>query len=426
VTLSPSEGRAAGVARLALFAGAAALVLGAPACTRPRAPLAMDAAARPGVAPSTWGVAAEGLCPKLAIMQSAGKTVLVFGETGYTPHDWAAGETLAAAQSLAEVRGGGVYHDPALLRGLPRDASGWVTGELTLGGASRAWLVRASTRYGVRAAGALFEREERAYGWTGAGWQPAPTDGDGQRRVPGGLEEPPSAIACAAHGEGLTFVRLASYALPSGELFVAGRCRDAGPVNRRDAALVVVSRPAGEDGRWRAEDAPGATALDAIVDATLFAFDANDAYLAAFEPFKTTDERRPYLAHWDGRAWRTVSTPAKSGITALAGAPDRTLYVAAGRDLHVRDARLAWSIVGLPPLAFTEPARPASLRITGVHVGAGGEVWVEGGFLVRDGGQEPARASVLFRSPAPATTLWCDARQPAEGALAVVPPRGAP
>jgi hypothetical protein len=410
---------------VALLAGAAVAVLGAPGCAGPRLPLATDGIARSGVATSTWGVAAEGLCPKLAIMETAGKTVLVFGETGYTPHDWAAGETLAAAQSIAEVRGGSFYLDPALLRGLPRDASGWVTGDLTLGGASRAWLVRASTRYALRAAGALFEREERAYAWTGAGWQPAPTDGDGLRRVPGGLEEPPSAIACAAHGEGLSFVRLASYALPSGELFVAGRCRDAGPVNRRDAALVVVSRPAGEDGRWRAEDAPGATVLDAIVDATLFAFDANDAYLAAFEPFKATAERRPYLAHWDGRAWRTVSTPAKSGITALAGARDGTLYVAAGRDLHVRDARLAWSTVELPPLAFTEPARPASLRITGVRVGAGGEIWVEGGFLVRGGGQEPARASVVFRSPAPPTTIGCDASHPASEALAVAPPRGA-
>jgi hypothetical protein len=81
--------------------------------------------------------------------------------------------------------------------------------------------------------------------------------------------------------------------------------------------------------------------------------------------------------------------------------------------------------VELPPLAFTEPARPASLRITGVRVGADGEIWVEGGFLVR-AGQEPARASVLFRSPALATTIWCDASHPAAEALAVAPPRGAP
>lgn len=397
---------------------------GAPNAAEPRA----AGAGASTTSSSGFHVVAEGPCGRLSVQGLAGRTFLVYGETGYDLHDWTVGERLAAAQSFVELKGGNAFRVPGLYDGLPTDAGGYVAADLYLGENREegAWLFAVETRYAARGVGRLFDRRGRTYARRGKTWVPS---AESPVALPGAARSLPALPIDAACGKpDLRLVPLASARLDSGEVLVAGRCQDASHVNLRESSLVIAHGSPGATA-WKIETAPDATGLDGILNLGLAARAANDAYLVAWEPFKPPEKRNPYLAHWNGERWEVDETGLPEGLMSIATGPDGALYVAAGRALYKQSRRGApFAAVTLPPLRFASERQPSTLRVHTVR-SVGGELWVEGTYrLSLSAPKEPveARASVLYRLSRTAgdaamyTPLFCDAREPADRALGAV------
>ncbi|HSO33587.1 MAG TPA: hypothetical protein VLT33_13735, partial [Labilithrix sp.] len=275
---------------------AAAVLLSAAAllgCGTPRPAEPRRASAEPG---SEFQVVAEGPCGRLSVQALGGRTLLVYGETGYDLHDWAAGERLAAAQSFVQLRGESAFRVPSLYAGLPLDAGGYVAADLTMGESPEEgpWLLAVETRYAARGKGRLFDRHGRAYTRKGDAW--TATDSRSPVPLPGVARSlPPLPIETACQKPELRLIPLASTRLASGEVLVAGRCQDGSHVNFRETSVLVAHGVPGASS-WKIEAAPDATALDGIVNLALQARSANEAYLVAWEPFRSPENRKPYLA----------------------------------------------------------------------------------------------------------------------------------
>jgi hypothetical protein len=411
---------------LSLRESAAALMLALHGCG---APPPVAAAPPSGAHAFELEVVAEGPCGRLSVQGFEGRTLLVYGETGYDLHDWNVGEKLAAAQSFVELRGGGAFRVRSLYDGLPVNAGGYVAADLSMGESIEEgpWLFAVETEYAARGEGRLFERHGRAYARKGKAW--VATANESPFPLPGVARSlPPLPLETACAHPDLRFIPLASARLPSSEVLVAGRCQDASHVNTRETSVLVAhGRPGASS--WSIESAPDATSLDGIVNLGLHARSASEAFLVAWEPFKPPSDRRAYLARWNGTRWAEEETSLPEGLMSVASADDGTLYVAAGRALYKQRQRgTPFELVPLPPLRFATEPHPSTLRVHTVRAVAG-DLWVEGTYRVSlptPNKPVEARASVLYRvakGPAKATApLFCDAREPAERALVSVDP----
>lgn len=383
------------------------------------APALPEAAAPPPRTPSsTFSVVAEGPCPRLAVFAIDRRRFLVFGETGYDLRAWMPGDRLAAAQSIVELRADGAFVVPAMLEGLPRDGRGYVPGDLVLGGSFERtpWLLRIGSEYAPSGTGALFARTSEGYLLRERGWERA--SGPPVERPAGAakLPELPRGTMC---GAGLVFVPIASAATPSGGLLVGGRCDDDRPANLKKPALLVAHGLPGASS-WIVKPVPGTELMDGIVNVALFARSDTDAALVAYEPFKPPAERRAFLARHDGKAWREQTTAIDDGLMSVAGTPDGALWFAAGRGAYRVDAGGAVAKVALPKLRFAA-GKSDDLHVHTVRA-FGGEVWFEAGFRAYvprgDGkGREPAWAGALFANVPGPRPVYCDAREPAAGAV---------
>jgi len=388
--------------------------------------------AAPGTAPLAAGgiqIVAEGPCGRLSAQSIEGRTLLVYGETGYDLHDWAVGERLAAAQSFVQLQDGGAFRVPSLMEGLPLDAGGYVAADLQLGESPEEgpWLFAVETRYAARNGGRLFDRSGRAFSRKGKTW--VATQNASPVPLPGVARSlPPLPLETACQRPGLTMVPLASTRLTNGEILVAGRCQDQSHVNYAETSVLVAHGLPGASA-WRIEAAPDASGLDGIVNLALHARASSEAYLVAWEPFKPKGSRRPYLARWNGTRWQMEETGLPEGLMSVATTSDGALYVAAGSGLFRRTrAGAPFEPVPLPPLRFASEGNPPTLRIHTVRV-VGDDLWIEGTYRVALSGSKKseARASVLYRlagpasrTPAMATPLFCDAREPADRAITAI------
>ncbi|MFO0550622.1 MAG: hypothetical protein U0271_19670 [Polyangiaceae bacterium] len=376
-------------------------------------------------------VFAEGPCARLSAAELGGRRVLVYGDTGYGLHDWAAGEKLFAAQTIAELTPAGPRRNPALLRGLPLDERGYVPFSLEVGADStgRGWLLAVETRYAPRGTGALFVRASTPYSYEERdGWSPR----EGESVVDLGPElpylpplplgrRPASDSPCG--DEHLEFLPLSHGFGRDGSVFVSGRCQDESHLAYADTTLVV-ARAAPHASAWSFARLPRSNRLDGIVNTATFAVSSKDAWVSAYEPFSPVSGRQSYLVHWDGASFEEVDLGIDQGIMSLAGGEDGALYLAAGRGLFKRDARGAVTEVPLPPLHFV--ARPPELHVHDVRSfeRAGVfELWVEATYRVELSAGE-ARvseyASALFSNVQTPSPIFCDAREAAPSALAYV------
>jgi len=362
-----------------------------------------------------FSVFIEGPCSRLSAQKRGDATVIVYGETGYDLHGWTPGESVAAAQSLAEVVGGRVMQRPALTRGLPRDGRGYVPGRLDVGDG---WLVRTTTRYARGGSGALFEERASGYVWGQGRWQ---------HRAGSPIPRPAAASKLGALpticSTSQTFVPIAHATSPEGGIFVAGRCDDTAAPNPIDPLVFVAhGRPGGE--AWTVTHVPETDELRGIINLDLFARSDDEAYLVAYEPFVARDERKAFLAGYDGRAWRRVEVPSDDGLMSVSGTASK-LYFAAGRRLYRRDygtATLPLQSVALPPPAFARVS-PDQMHFHAVRT-IRGRVWVESSYRVvvrLEEGKDTIWASALYTTRSPRRPVHCDARRPAAQALAEVP-----
>ncbi len=367
-------------------------------------------------------VVAEGPCSRLSVQPVGGRTFVVYGDTGYDLHDWSVGERLAAAESVVEIRGGDAFRVDGFMRGLPTNSGGYVPADLRLGGSfeRKPWLVAIDTRYAARDAGSLFERESRGYVFEDGSFRPhaggSPVD------LPDEAASLPALPELCDPAAGQRFVKLGATTSARGDVFVAGRCAVAGPVATRGAPIVV-AYGAARASSWVVGRTPESHVLDGVVNVGLYARRGDDAYLVAYEPFKPAEERQPYLARWDGRAWSQVETGLPEGLMSVSGSDDGTLWIAGGRALYRRrPGERELTKVPLPPLRFASEPRPPTLRVHTVRVVAADDVWVEGTYRVRvqeKAAEVEVRSGVLFRSR-PSAAHYCDAREPAVRAFARV------
>lgn len=401
-----------------------ALIVGTSACgARGGAASATPAQAAGG---PTLHVVAEGPCAKLSVQTISDRTFVVYGDTGYDLHDWAAGEQLAAAQAVVEIKDGTAHHLRGFTEGLPLDAGGYVPADLRLGGsfADRAWLVATDTRYAPRGKGALFAREARSYVLAGSAWQ--------ARREASPVELPSSAASLPALPEasmcpeGTRFVVLAATVHAHGDVHQAGRCQGEGPISAERAPIWIAHGAPGS-ARWEVHRAPESHVLDGIVNVAFWSRRPDETWMVAYEPFKPPAERQPYLARWDGRVWAQVETGLPEGLMSVTGTADGVLWIAAGRGVYRMSPGGTITPVPIPALRFADEAHPASMRLHTVRATGPDDVWIEGAYRARvppkDGKGNPTeqRASVLFRSK-PAAAHFCDAREPAELAFTRVDP----
>jgi hypothetical protein len=361
---------------------------------------------------------AEGPCAKLSVEAVGERRFLVYGDTGYELGDWAAGEQLAAAQSLIEITAVGPAQNHAMLEGLPRDARGYLPAAIELGSDSTGtpWLASIDTRYAPRGTGALFERTSRVYRFQGGGWQRAP-DNAPLDLGKGSLPDVSAHDAC--EDGALRFVPLTHSFATDGSILIAGRCQDESHINYADTTLVVAHATKGES-EWSYARLPKTSRLDGIVNVALHAASSADAWLTAFEPYAPTTGRPAYLAHFDGSQWREIDTSIEDGLMSVAGAADGTLYLAGGRALYRRAPNGQTARVELPPLRFTRGA--PELHIRRVRVFPAGDVWVEAGYRVRRptgerGEASDVWASALFSNRVLPLPIYCDAREEASAAM---------
>jgi hypothetical protein len=396
------------------------LVLAALACAC--ACTASPAPREPRLRLGELAVVAEGPCPRLSAASAGGRTLLLYGETGYDLHDWGAGERLAAAQTLAEVTASGVVRDPRLLSGLPRDARGYVPGSLLAGsdGSGAGYLLRVATRYAPRGTGSLFVREHEPYELTSSGWvsssAPSPLD---LGPVTRGLPEPPLKDAC--EDDELSFVPLSTARARDGSLFVAGRCQDDSHIAYHDTTLVVL-HAAAADRAWGVARLPRTQRLSGIVNVDVDARSATDARLVAYEPFEPPRGRHSYYVEWDGRAWRERELGVDAGLMSVAADSAGRTYLAASAHLYRVDGPNVVQ-VRLPPLSWVK--QQPELHVHSVSVLDDDVVWVEASYRARAPAGEKGEvgeiwASALFSNAQLSAPLYCDARELADAALSEV------
>jgi hypothetical protein len=295
---------------------------------------------------------------------------------------------------------------------------GYVPADLRLGGSfeRKPWLVAVDVRYAPRGAGALFEREARGWVFDDGRWQAhaagSPVD---LPEEASSLPKLDDAKLCDKPNQ--RFVKLAAATHARGDVYFAGRCQGEGPINVQGAPIIV-AHGAPRAAEWSVARAPESHVLDGIVNVAMWARRPDDVYLVAYEPFKSPDQRQPYLARFDGKAWSQVETGLPEGLMSVSGTDDGTLWVAAGRAVYTRPPQpgAAFAKVEMPPLRFASDPKPASLRIHTVRALASDDVWVEGTYRVRvtkDKEDLELRAGVLWRSK-PGGSYWCDARESAE------------
>lgn len=365
------------------------------------------------VAGSSFTVVAEGPCPKLSLQAIGARRFLVYGDTGYDLQGWLPGDELSAAQAIVELRGGRAFRDPKLLAGLPFDGRGYVPGDLVLGGAFNraAWLLRITSRYNPTGRGALFERTSEGYIYRDHGWIRA-TEGPPVElpEAAGGLPLLPREAICQRAG--LEFVPLASTSSPEGGVLVAGRCADQGPTNLMIPEVLVAHGLPGATA-WSVRTIPGANWLDGIINLDLYARSGTDAVLVAYEPFKPPDDRRRFVARFDGAGWRELPLSIDDGLMSVAGTPDGALWFAAGRALYRVDTSMQPTPMPLPLPRFAR-GKPSDLHVHTVRA-FGPEVWVEVSYrvMLSAGSEEsPVWASALYANVRPpAHALYCDARE---------------
>ncbi len=361
-------------------------------------------------------VVAEGPCARLSMQDAGGRRFLVFGDTGYDLELWVAGERLAEAQSLVELKEGTAFHAEELLAGLPRDARGYVPGRIDLGGdfTRRAWLRVTTTRYAPHGTGKLFERESAAFGFSGH-WEPL-ADSIGAE-LPEGLGSLPALPLDRTCPEERTFLPLAHDVAPDGGVFVAGRCQGSGITPHPDTTLWVLHGGPGETS-WTPRRASSRPALEGHMNVDLFARSSSEVYLAAYEPFQPVEGRTEHVVRWDGASWSELPLGLDAGVMSVAGTPDGALWLATGSGVHRRSPSGAMTTLSLPAPRFVAPG--ARLHVHTVRA-AGSEVWVESSLKVRRPAQEGAAteevwASALF-GPRGYGALHCDAREPADAAV---------
>jgi hypothetical protein len=373
-------------------------------------------------------VVAEGPCAKLAPYPLGNDVVVVFGDTGYELSDWDAGEPWAAAQSLVLLRDGVWGTARSLLAGLPRDDRGFVPFDLRVGEDSRGapWLRLTDTAYAERGTGQLLVRKHLDYAWSEGAWQldEGAIDLGSATRVPeiGPCEDPE-----------LRFVPLDFDTTPDGAVFVAGRCQDefggaqsAGgepsPPKKtifayEDTELVVAVSMRG-DGFSYAR-LPRSQHLSGMVNVDVEAESATRAWVVAYEPFAAPPDRKSYLAAWDGARFSERDLGVDRGLMSVARVGER-LYLAASDALFSLDDAGSVRNVPLPPVRLAEPAPALHIHtVTALH----GALWVQASYRVLEsrgpsGEKLPRDASVLFSTAAAREPLLCDAREPAERAVA--------
>jgi hypothetical protein len=370
---------------------------------------------------SSFAVAVEGPCSKLSMQAVGERRFLVYGETGYDLRGWLPGDSLAAAQSLAELRDGRLSRNRALLEGLPTNAGGYVPADLALGGSFErgVWLLAITAHYAPFERGVLFEREVEGFELRAHGWERAsgalPVD------MPPEASRLPALAADSVCGKpGLSFIALASAVTRAGGVLVAGQCDERKPTRTRQGGLLVAhGRPNASE--WALAELPRTDELDGIVNLDLYARSDDDAVLVAYEPFRQLHERRHYLARYDGSSWRAEEPEVDDGLMSVDGADDGSLWAAGSRALYFARKQGVFEKIALPPLRFAT-AKPADLHVHTVHVLAPDEIWVEASYRVAlpapDGrGTAPAWAGALFGTRKLSHTVVCDAREPAESAL---------
>jgi hypothetical protein len=384
-------------------------------CGGPRVLVAKPAG--PALAPDLRAIA-EGPCAKLSVEAIGERRFLVYGDTGYELGDWAAGEQLAAAQSLIEITAEGPAQNHAMLEGLPRDARGYLPAAIELGSDSTGtpWLASIDTRYAPRGTGALFERTSRAYRFRDGGWQSSP-DNAPLDLGKGSLPDVSAKDAC--EDGALRFVPLTHSFATDGSLLIAGRCQDESHINYADTTLVAAHARKGAS-EWSYARLPKTSRLDGIVNVSLHAASSGDAWLTAFEPYAPTTGRPAYLAHFDGAQWREIDTSIDDGLMSVAVSADGTVYLAGGRALYRRAPSGETARVELPPLRFTRST--PELHVRKVRVFPAGDIWVEAGYRVRRttgerGEASDVWASALFSNRVLPLPIYCDARENAVSAM---------
>lgn len=366
----------------------------------------------------SFSVVAEGPCPKLSVYAVDDRRFLVFGETGYDLHAWMPGDKLAAAQSFVELRADGAFVPAAMARGLPRDGRGYVPGDLVLGGSfSRApWLLRITSEYGPGGQGALFARHSEGYLLGKDGFERSQGSPVERPAAAAHLPELPVATMC---GPGLTFVPIASASAPDGTLVTGGRCDDDRPANLKSVRIMVAHGAPGASS-WEIRSVPGTQLLNGIVNIALAARSGKDVVLVAYEPFLHPQDRKSFVALWDGAEWREKNVPIEEGLMSVAAVEDGSLWLAASRAVYKRSPSGQVEKVPLPPPKYAQ-GDAAQLHLHTVRT-FGAEVWIEGSYRVfvprSDGkGREPMWASALWSNAQAPRSLYCDAREPADQAV---------
>lgn len=378
-----------------------------------------DAKAPPPRTPAaTFAIVAEGPCPRLSVHAVDERRFLVFGDTGYDLRAWMPGERLAAAQSIVELRADGAFYSPVMRAGLPTDGRGYVRGDLLLGGSFKRapWLLRIESEYAPGGTGALFARRSEGYLLGERGWERAAGTPVERPEAAAKLPELPLATMC---GSGLTFVPIASAPTPAGGLLVGGRCDDDRPPNLKKPILLVAHGLPGATA-WAIKTVPETALLDGILNVALFARSDSDAVLVAYEPFKPPQERKPFAARYDGKAWAEQSLPMNEGLMSVTGTPDGALWVAASRAVYrVDGAAKAARLELLPPRYARGNASEMHFHTVRAF---GAEVWIEASYRTivpraDKKGNEAMWASVLYSNVPGPRPVYCDAREPAAEAV---------
>jgi hypothetical protein len=387
---------------------AAVFVLASSVSACGAAPAPPTAAARGALA-----VVAEGPCAKLAPYPLGGDVALVFGDTGYELSDWDAGEPWAAAQGMVVLRGGVWGAARSLLAGLPRDDRGFVPFDVRLGEDTRGapWLRLTDTAYAERGTGQLLSRRHLDYAWSEGEWQL-----DEGAIDLGSASRVPEAGPC--EDSRLRFVALDFDTTPDGTVFVAGRCQDEKIFAYENTELVVAVLKRG-DSAFSYARLPRSQHLSGMVNVDVEAESATRAWVVAYEPFAAPPDRKSYLAEWDGARFAERDLGVDRGLMSVARVGDR-LYLAASDALVRVDDGGTVSLVPLPPVRLAEP--PPALHVhtvTSLH----DALWVQASYRVLEargpaGEKLPRDASVLFSTAPVREPLLCDAREPAERAVA--------
>ncbi len=367
---------------------------------------------------SAFHVVAEGPCQKLAPARFAERTLVLFGETGYSLSDWEANEPWPAAQSIVELREGEFGSSEELLRGLPKDDRGYVPFDLRVGrdANSKPWLRLTDTHYAARGTGALVRRTYRDYQWNETRWVPDEGAIDLGGKLKGfALDEP-------CEDAKLTFVPLDHAVGRDGSVFIAGRCQDADIVAYEDTTLVVaVASP--KDTAFSYARLPRTSHLSGMVNIDVEVDRKDRAWLVAYEPFSAPEGRHSYFVVWDGARFEEVDLGVDKGLMSVAHTDDGRLFVAASSALLEVDASFVARPIELPAPRFATGTPEVHLHT--VTALGGADVWVQGTYRVTEprgpSGEPVVRdASVLYSTVEAHGTLYCEAAEPRTRATSVV------